>query len=292
VRCAAAIASAAALLVACGSSAAPRSLTGPAARSASSHVVVVVMENEERSSVIGSSSAPYVNGLARRYGVAARSYAISHPSLPNYLALVSGSTQGIAGDCTGCRAGGPNLATQLEAKGLSWKSYLEGLPHPCYRGARSGRYAKKHDPFAYWSSTDCRRRVSFRALDSDLRRGRLPAFALVTPDLCHDMHDCSVAVGDRFLAGLVPRLLKGIGPHGYVVLTFDEGASDAGCCGGAARGGAITTIVAGPDVIRGRSLRARVDHYGVLRTIEDTFGLAHLGAAADPRNGSLRGLFR
>src|SRR5204862_7184776 len=104
--------------------------------------------------------------------------------------------------------------------------------------------------------------------------------------LCNDMHDCSVAVGDRFLSVLAPRLLKALGPHGYLVLTFDEGSSSVH------GGGQIATVVAGPDVVRGRASTAPVDHYGVLRTIEDTFGLAHLGAAADPRNGSLRGPFR
>jgi hypothetical protein len=99
------------------------------------------------------------------------------------------------------------------------------------------------------------------------------------------MHDCSVATGDRFLSVLVPRLLQGLGPHGYLVLTFDEGISAVH------GGGRITTIVAGPDVVRGGKLAGDVDHYGVLRTIEDTFGLPHLGAAADPHNGSLRGLF-
>jgi hypothetical protein len=279
-------------LGACGSTAKPPVKPAPAARSSTSHVAVVVMENEERGSVLGSSSAPYINRLARQYGKATHSYAITHPSLPNYLALVSGSTQGVTSDCTNCQASGDNLGDQLDAKGLSWRSYLEGLPSPCFMGASAGRYARKHDPFSYWPSTRCGHRTSFGALDSDLRRGTLPAFALVTPDLCHDMHDCSVAEGDRFLAGLVPRLLKGIGPHGYVVLTFDEGSSGAGCCGGAARGGAIATIVTGPDVVRGRAMSAAVDHYGVLRTIEDTLGLPHLGAAADPRNGSLRGLFR
>ena len=290
-----AIACAALTLGACGSSAqtpAPPAHPAPAARSATSHVVVVVMENEERSSVLGSAAAPYINQLARRYGTAAHSYAITHPSLPNYLALVGGSTQGITSDCTDCEATGRNLGDQLDAKGLSWRSYLEGLPEPCFMGATAGRYARKHDPFSYWPSTRCGHRASFDALDRDLRRGTLPAFALITPDLCHDMHDCGVAVGDRFLAGLVPRLLKGIGPHGYVVLTFDEGSSGAGCCAGAARGGAIATIVAGPDVVGGRSMSAPVNHYGVLRTIETTLGLPHLGAAADPRNGSLRGLFR
>jgi phosphatidylinositol-3-phosphatase len=278
-------------LSACGSSSSSSPPAGPVRPSASSHVVVVVMENEERPSVIGSPDAPYITRLARRYATATNSYAITHPSLPNYLALVSGSTHGIATDCTSCEASGPNLATQLEAKRRTWKAYAEGLPSPCFNGATADAYAKKHDPFAYWASTRCGHRASFDMLDRDLRAGRLPDFAFVTPDLCHDMHDCPVKVGDRFLAGLMPRLLKAIGPHGYVVLTFDEGTTNAGCCG-VARGGRIATIVAGRDVQRGRALHTPVTHYGVLRTIEDTFGLGHLGAAADPRNGSLRGLFR
>jgi hypothetical protein len=281
------LALAAVALSACGSAAKPSPPpTGPVRPSATSHVVVLVMENKERRSVVGSRDAPFITSLARRYATATRSYGVTHPSLPNYLALVSGSTHGITSDCTSCDVSGPNLGTQLEAKGRSWKAYLEGLPSPCFDGATSGRYAKKHDPFAYWASTRCGHRASFKVLDRDLRDGRLPDFALITPDLCNDMHDCSVAVGDRFLSVLVPRLLRGIGPHGYVVLTFDEGSSSA------QGGGQIATIVAGPDVVHGRTSNGLVNHYGVLRTIEDTFGLEHLGAAADPRNGSLRGLFR
>jgi hypothetical protein len=288
VRAVVAIAAAAALLTACGSSAVPPQ-TRP---SASSHVVLMVLENKEQGAVVGSPDAPYLNSLVHSYASASRSYALTHPSLPNYLALVSGSTHGITSDCGTCRVSGPNLADQLEQAGLSWKAYEEGLPGSCFRGVTAAHYAKKHDPFAYWSSIDCRRRVSFSALDADLGHGQLPAFSFIAPDLCHDMHDCSVATGDRFLSQLVPRLLQGLGPHGYLVLTFDEGSTDAACCGGAARGGRIATVVAGLDVARGRSGGAVVDHYGVLRTIEDTFGLAHLGAAADRRSGSLRGLFR
>jgi hypothetical protein len=278
-----ALAAAALALSACGSSAQQPAAPG-------THVVVLVMENEERGSVIGSREAPYITGLSHRYATTLDSYAVTHPSLPNYLALVSGSTQHIFSDCASCHASGPNLGTQLDAEGRSWKAYLEGLPSPCFAGARAGRYAKKHDPFAYWSSTRCGHRASFEVLDRDLRRGQLPDFSLVVPDLCHDMHDCSVAVGDRFLARLVPRLLNGIGPHGYLVLTFDEGTSVGH--GPLARGGRIATVVAGPDAGPGARRAAPVTHYGVLRTIEDTFGLAHLGAAADPRNGSLRGLLR
>ena len=118
---------------ACGSSASPPS-TGPVKRSPASKVVVVVMENEERSSVIGSPHAPYLTRLARTYATAPRSYAIRHPSLPNYLALVSGSTQGITNDCTSCEAHGTNLGDQLTAKGVSWAVLCGGAAEAVLHG--------------------------------------------------------------------------------------------------------------------------------------------------------------
>ncbi|HEY2572092.1 MAG TPA: alkaline phosphatase family protein, partial [Solirubrobacteraceae bacterium] len=121
------------------------------AHSRSSHIVVVVLENAEYGEVIGSSSAPYVNSLARRYALMTRSYAIGHPSLPNYLALTSGSTQGIESDCTDCAVSARNIVDQLEGAGISWKAYLEDLPRPCFLGAGSAGYAKKHNPFAYYT---------------------------------------------------------------------------------------------------------------------------------------------
>ena len=170
-----------------------------------------------------------------------------------------------------------------------------GLPAPCARPARAGRYAKKHDPFAYddaiaASPTRCRHRVPLSRLAADIRRDRLPDFALITPDLCDDTHDCPIATGDAFLARVVPGLLPALGPHGFLVITYDEGTTDQGCCGGSA-GGRIATIVTGPDVRRGAAMARPIDHYGVLATIEDAFGLPHLGAAADPRHGNLAPLF-
>ena len=286
-KAAAALALAAAVLAACGSSsnAVSSSFTTAARRSPTARVVLLVMENKDRRQIIGSADAPYMTALARRYGTAGRSFAITHPSLPNYLALVSGSTHGITSDCSACRVSGPNLGTQLDHAKLGWKSYQEGLPQRCFTGAAAGRYARKHDPFAYWdppTHRDCRHRVSFGVLKADLAAGRLPPFALVVPDLCHDMHDCSVATGDRFLKALVPKLLRGLGPRGYLVLTFDESNATA----------PIATVVAGPGARRNARESARVDHYGVLATIEDTFGLPRRGAAAGPGHGSLRPLRR
>jgi hypothetical protein len=258
-------------------------------------VAVIVMENKEAGDVLSSSSSPYITSLARRYAVATKSYAIRHPSLPNYLALTSGSTQGVTDDCTDCHVAARNIVDQLEATRISWKGYMEDLPAPCSPVAGAAGYAKKHDPFMYYDDVArnprrCRNVVGFDRLASDLRRGALPTFAFISPNLCNDTHDCPVATGDRFLAGLVPRLLREAGPHGFVVVTWDEGASDQGCCVDA-HGGRIATIVAGPDVRRHTRGALPVDHYGVLRTIEEALRLRPLGGAALRRSGSLDGLF-
>jgi len=267
------------MLAACGGVApVGRSAAGSPAR-----IAVIVMENEEYGSVIGSPSAPYINSLARRYGLATAMYAVSHPSLPNYLALTGGSTFGINSDCTDCTVAATSIVDQLEHADVSWRAYMEDLPGRCFTGAGAGEYAKRHDPFAYYTRVvsdprRCANIVPITRLGIDERAGQLPRFSWITPNLCHDMHDCPVSTGDRFLSGLVPPLLRALGPGGLLFLTWDEGASDAGCCRLAA-GGHIVTIVAG----QGARLRARLarptDHYSVLQTIEDRLGLRRLRGA-------------
>lgn len=288
------------LLAGCGQAARGPSGALPApdaVRPAStSRVIVVVMENKEAGDVLGHAAAPYLERLAQHSGVATRSFAVTHPSLPNYLALTSGSTHGITSDCTSCNVPAGSIVDQLEAARLGWRAYMEDVPRPCFGGAEAGGYAKKHDPFMYYdavagSPSRCRDVVPFSRLTHDLLRGALPAYSFVSPNLCNDTHDCGVAQGDRFLSHLVPALLRSVGPHGYLVLTWDEGSSDAGCCGGS-RGGRVATIVAGPDVRAGARTDRPVDHYGVLATIEDSLGLPRLGAAKDPVHGTLRPLFR
>ena len=279
-----------ALLAACGTThtALPvqRSPSPPARlpAGAPAHVAVIVMENEEYGEVIGSRSAPYINGLARRYSLATGMYAIGHPSLPNYLALSGGSTFGISSDCTDCAVHATGIVDQLERAHRSWKAYMENLPHPCFTGPDAGDYAKKHDPFAYYTRVTgnparCARIVPLSQLSADERAGVLPSFVWITPNLCHDMHDCDVATGDRFLAGLVPQLLSALGPRGLLFLTWDEGSSGNGCCR-LASGGHVVTIVAGAQARRGAVLNAPSDHYSVLQTIEDLLGLPRLRGAA------------
>jgi hypothetical protein len=244
------------------------------------HVIVVVFENKEASSVLGNPAAPTFNSYARRYASLTGYYAVTHPSLPNYIALVSGSTRGIKSNCTRCIVSAPNLADTLEAAGKTWKSYAEGLPSRGFLGGSSGRYAKKHNPFAYFRSIagNANRRdriVPLRELTLDLRAGRLPDFAFVVPDLCNSMHDCSVAVGDAWLRRTVTPLL-GL-PNSVVFVLFDEGSTNV-------RGGGHTAALAlGTAVQRGARYGAVTGHYGVLRTIEGAWGLPLLGQSARAR---------
>ncbi len=252
---------------------------GPPAR-----IAIIVMENEEYGSIIGSRQTPFINALARRYALARGMYAITHPSLPNYLALTGGSTFGITSDCTDCTVHARGLVDQLAAAHVSWKAYMENLPHPCFTGAGAGEYAKRHDPFMYYTPvytnrSQCNRVVPLSQLAADERAHALPRFVWITPNLCHDMHDCAPAVGDAFLARLVPPLLRSLGRRGLLFVTWDEGSTNDGCCRLAA-GGHIATIVAGPGARAHARMRSPADHYSVLQTIDDLLGLRRLRNAA------------
>jgi hypothetical protein len=261
-----------------------------------SHIAVILMENEEYGSIIGSSSTPFINALAKRYALATAMYAVGHPSLPNYLALTGGSTFGINSDCTDCKVSATSLVDQLDRAGVSWKAYMEDLPSPCFTGSGAGGYAKKHDPFVYYTRVTgdpgrCRRVVPLDQLSRDERARALPTFIWITPNLCHDMHDCDPAVGDRFLAALVPPLMRALGRNGLLFLTWDEGSSDAGCCR-LASGGHIATIVAGPAARSGARMPTPTDHYSVLQTTEDLLGLPRLRGAVCACTPSLQPLLR
>ena len=244
------------------------------------HVLVVVFENRERGQVLGEGSAPTFAALARKYAVLSRYTGVAHPSLPNYLALVSGSTHGIVTDCTTCIVGGRNLADELDAAGKSWKTYAEGLPRAGFEGAGAGRYAKKHDPLLYFRDVAdvwarAARVVPYTQLARDLAAHALPDFGLVVPNLCDDMHDCSVATGDRWLRlNIVPLLGRPELARSVVFVIFDEGLTDEG------GGGQVAALALGPAVRPHSSFGAATNHYGLLRTIEDAWGLPHLGRSA------------
>jgi hypothetical protein len=261
-------------------------------------VVIVIFENKEYGDVIGNPAAPYFNSLARTYGLASEFFATTHPSLPNYIALVAGSTLGVTRNCRRCTLPDTSLVDQLESAGMSWKAYMEDAVGPCDPGAapkpRTPNPAKF--PFLYFQRITgdparCDRVVPLTQLSKDLADGGLPTFAWITPSLCHSMHDCPVADGDAFLKGLMPSLLKGVGPEGVVFVTFDEGTTDAGCCQVAA-GGHIPTIVAGPAVAPGTVSAVPYDHYSILRTIEESWSLPLLRQAACVCTAAMSDLLR
>ena len=243
-----------------------------------SKVIVILMENEEYSSIIGDPSAPYINSLAAGGALATQYDAVSHPSLPNYLALTGGSTFGVTTDCTpgpSC-TGGKSVVEEMAAAGIGWRAYMEDMPGPCAQ-ADSGQYVVHHDPFVYYNGVvagSCNNVVPATQLPGDIAAGALPAFTWLTPNLCNDMHDCPVATGDAYLAGIVPQLLGTLGRDGALFLVWDEGTSNTH------GGGQVTMVAAGSGVKKGYRSSLPYDHYSLLRTIEDAWGLPQLGNSA------------
>jgi phospholipase C len=227
------------------------------------------MENKGVAAALNPSTAPYTSSLARQYGIASNYFAVSHPSLPNYLALTSGSTWGITDD--GYRplpAGG--IGDQLSAANVPWRAYMEDMaPGGCLHA--TGEYAVKHNPFAYYGGGCPANVVPLDQLDSDLG-GVTPRFVWITPNLCHDTHDCPVASGDAWLATQVPRILASAAwkQGGVLLITWDE--DDGG-------DNHVATLVIAPAMSRHTSDQ-RYDHYSLLATIDDRFALQRLGAAA------------
>ena len=256
-----------------------------------SHVLVVCFENREFDEVIGAAQMPRFNALARKYALLIRYFAISHPSLPNYLALVGGDTFGVRGDCTTCYVNARCLPDLLEARGMTWKTYQESLPRAGYTGDLSRLYAKKHNPFVYFDAVRKNRArlrrsvVPLTELEDDLASGRLPDFAFIMPNLCNSGHDCGLDTADAWLGRLVDRVLASpaFDAGSLLVLTWDEGTTNASCCGARplAVGGRIATVLVSKLVKPGFEDATPCSHYSLLKTIETAWGLDRLGRTAD-----------
>jgi phospholipase C len=267
-------------------------LAGPGTPAPFDHLFLIVLENRGYDAVIGNADLPTLNDLARRYG-------LGHPSLPNYVALISGDTWGSHSDDTRQTFDHPTLAGQLEAAGLSWKGYMQGLPAPGFARSSAGHgstYAKKHDPFLLVPAIvdqpeRAQRVVPLDQLTADLADDAAPTFAFIAPDLCHDLHGASSCTGrgaldragDAFVKQWVDAIMASSAWHGNaaIVITFDEGSG---------ADNHVATIVVARDGPRGAVLRDATDHYALLRTLEDAWGLPRLAKAADA--ATLAPLFR
>jgi len=266
-------------------------------------VMVIMMENESSSAVLGNAALPYLNdSLVAHYPVLADSYAVAHPSLPNYLELSSGSTWGVTSDCAPgawCE-GDDNLAAQLDQAGISWAAYMESMPSNGYTGGDTGGsdgygnqlYAQHHNPFVYYPDLASELTVHdkvFSSMITDLDSADPPAFVWVTPNMLDDGHDGPLTTMDDWLSVEVPAIQNTAWYQdgGHIVLTWDEGADSdtSGICGGT--GGQIPGLVIGQDLFNGAPYTSPVDDAGVLGSIESLLGVPLLNDATNPAHGNL-----
>ena len=236
------------------------------------HVVIAIMENEGADTIFGSSSTPYIHALASQGVRFTASHAVTHPSEPNYLALFSGSTQGITDDsCPNNFTGKANLGSQLIAAGLSFKGFSESMPSNGYTGCSSGTYVRKHNPWVMFNNVPASSNLTFASFPADFTK--LPTVSIVVPNQCNNMHDCSLATGDNWLKANIDSYAQWAKSHNsLLILTWDED--------GGASGNVIPTIFVGANVKAGTTSAQAFNHYGLLRTIEDMYGLPAINNAA------------
>jgi phosphatidylinositol-3-phosphatase len=251
------------------------------------HIVMIVLENHDYEEIIGNPNMPNLNALAKKFVLMTNNYAIRHPSLPNYIALMSGDTQGITKDCNDCFVDATNLADVIEASGRTWKAYIESMPSPCYVG-NTKLYAMRHNPLIYFDSVRlnperCQANdVPLPQLDADLANNVLPNFSFIMPDMCNSGHDCSLEVTDRWVGNMVSKLQSSdaLGGNSLIIVTFDEGndKNTASCCGLANKaGGRIATVLISPQAKPGFTDGTPISHYGLLKTILTAWKLPDLG---------------
>ena len=310
----------AAVVLLVGTAAAPAASPRPPSEPPFSHVFVIMMENTGIEALLNNPNAPWINQAVKTYGVAGNYYGVTHPSQPNYIAATAGTRAGVPDD-SDVTVDLPNIVDQLESHGKSWKGYMQGyalcttkLAHAC----GNQLYERKHNPFV--SFTDVQNSpermanlVDFSQFSADLASNQVPDYSWISPDQCNDMHgrggggsadpcDFSneqllIQAGDTFLANTVHEIMtsEAWGPNSVIFITWDEsdftgsatdfGFGDTrGCCDASPGGGHVLTIVIrgnqhGPDA----SFTA-YNHYSLLRTIEDNWGLGCLANTCDTAN--------
>jgi hypothetical protein len=310
------------LLVSVGLSTGLAPSASPAAASSTvpsvDHLFLIVEENNGFRDVIGNSAAPNLNNLADRFGLATDYFGVNGTSEPNYVGLLGGSTFGLNSDDPYWlnRVHAPSLISQLDAAGISWKAYLQGLPHPdyediCYPTRCNGApdtdplYVSKHDGIQNFTTSlnsfDWSHQVPIEQLQSDLSSGAVPRFSYIVPDECHDMHgdppycldsgnegDAQnqhlIAFGDAYLGQLVSSITNApfwSQGNNAIAITFDSGDNSAGCCDAKRGGGHVATVVVTSHGPRGVTDATPSNHFSLLQTIQDAFGLGCLQFTCD-----------
>ena len=235
------------------------------------HVLIVIEENHAYTEIVGSPAAPYLNSLAQQGALFTESFGIRHPSQPNYLALFSGSTQGITDDSCPHYFGGPNLGRELIDASFTFAGYSESMPTNTFTGCGSGGYARKHNPWVNFTNVPASANLTLASFPTDF--GMLPTVAFVIPNLGDDMHNGSVHGGDSWLKAHIDAYAQwATTHHSLLIVTWDEDDHS--------QSNHIATIFVGPMVQPGKYC-GHINHYNVLRTLEDMFGLPDAGASAN-----------
>lgn len=236
------------------------------------HVVVVVEENRSQASIIGNKSAPFINALAANGAMMARSFAETHPSEPNYLALFAGSTFGLKANTCPVNAGArPNLGSELLAAGHTFVGYAESLPAVGSTVCSAGAYARKHAPWVNFSNVPPSRSVPFSAFPAPGNYARLPTVSFVIPNGNNDMHDGSIAAGDAWLKRQLTAYANWAkANNSLLIVTWDEDDNTSR--------NQIPTVFYG-DHVRPGTYNQTISHYNVLSTLEQMYGLPKTGLA-------------
>jgi phosphatidylinositol-3-phosphatase len=265
---------------------------GPAVRAAvkpqsftTRYIQVVMFENKTYDEVIGSPKAPYITGLSQQWANMTQSFAIRHPSEPNYVALFSGSTEGLASDWCPRTYYGVSLGSELLEAGISFLGYAESMPENGFEGCQATPekhaggflYRRKHNAWADFVKVPRKDSIVYRAPLT-----KAPAqVVFISPNMCSDMHDCGVSIGDKWASKNLPKLIAwDQANNGVLILTFDENDGSPG--------NQIPTILAG-NVNPGQYSQT-INHYNVLRTIEDVFEVKPINNAksADDIQGVIK----
>ena len=257
-------------------------VTPPSAGATFGHVFIVTEENTNYSSVIGSSSMPYLNGLAQQYGLATQYYANTHPSIGNYFELSTGQIIS-NNDGFSTVQNVPNVVRSLLAAGKTWKSYAESIPNACYLGGDTGNYARKHNIFPLLSDVandpvQACNNVPFTQFATDLANGTLPHFSNIVPNLCNDAHDCSLSTADTWLKNNIDPLIKSamFQQDGLLIIVFDESGGD-----NTNGGGRVVWVAVSPKSKPGYQSTTLYQHQSTLRLILKGLGVnVFPGAAA------------
>jgi acid phosphatase len=238
------------------------------------HIVIVVEENHSNANVIGNKSAPFMNQLATNGALMTQSYAETHPSEPNYLAMFAGDTFGLTSDACPVNAGAaPNLGAELLKAGHTFAGFSEDLPAVGSPVCAAGKYARKHVPWANFTNVPPEASAPFTAFSARTDYGSLPTVSFVIPNLDNDMHDGTIAQADTWLATNLARYANwAVANNSLLIVTWDE--DDNG------PNNQIPTMIYG-DNVRPGAYAEPINHYNVLSTVEQMYGLSKTGLAAN-----------